>query len=104
MIIMDPVQREGVQRTFAFEKQLGALLLQQQGGYAENEAVYIEDLRRHPKNPWALHGLIESLTKQEKKREARQLVDTSENACQRADVTINRSCFCRLKVNEGAQP
>ncbi|QDU59059.1 tetratricopeptide repeat protein [Aeoliella mucimassa] len=76
---------------------LGALLLEQ-GHYAESEAVYREDLARHPKNPWALHGLVESLVKQGKEREAAQYVDDLEASCQRADVTINRSCYCRLKV------
>ncbi|MGH2570359.1 MAG: hypothetical protein ACRDGR_03995, partial [bacterium] len=37
---------------------LGALLLEQ-GRVAEAKTVYVEDLKRHPKNLWALHGLAE---------------------------------------------
>ena len=42
---------------------LGALLLEQ-GKSAEAEGVYRADLKRHPRNPWALHGLAESLEAQ----------------------------------------
>ncbi|WP_425395273.1 tetratricopeptide repeat protein [Aeoliella sp.] len=76
---------------------LGALLAEQ-GRYAECEEVYREDLERHPKNPWALQGLTESLMKQGKLDEARKYNAEFEKACERADVVINRSCFCRLKV------
>ncbi len=78
---------------------LGALLLEQ-GHYAEAEKVYREDLERHPKNPWALHGLTEALMEQEKLDEARQYAAMCQAACQRADVTINRSCYCRLMVGD----
>lgn len=76
---------------------LGALLMEQ-GYYAESEAVYREDLRRHPHNAWALHGLAESLAKQGKDAEAKPYAQQFAVACKRADVKINRSCFCRLNV------
>lgn len=76
---------------------LGALLMEQ-GHYNESEAVYREDLRRHPHNPWALHGLAESLAKQGKDADAKPYVEQFTAACKRADVKINRSCFCRLNV------
>lgn len=79
---------------------LGALLLEQ-GHYGEAEAVYREDLRRHPNNPWALHGLAEALAKQGKGDEASKYVSQFKIACERADVKINRSCFCRLNVATG---
>ncbi len=76
---------------------LGALLLEQ-GHFDESEEVYRDDLAKHPNNPWALHGLAESLAKQGKTDEARDHVAQFNTACERADVKINRSCFCRLMV------
>jgi hypothetical protein len=52
---------------------LGALLLEQ-GRIEEAEAVYRQDLVRHPENGWALHG---------------------HKAWMRADVQLRGSCFCR---------
>lgn len=74
---------------------LGALLLEQ-GHYAEAEQVYRRDLERHPKNPWALHGLAESLTKQGNTDDAAEYQAKFTAACKRSDVTIDRSCYCKL--------
>jgi tetratricopeptide (TPR) repeat protein len=74
---------------------LGALLLEQ-GRAAEAEQVYRTDLDRHPNNPWALHGLAESLTKQGKTDDAAACRKKFAAAADTADVTIDRSCFCRL--------
>ena len=74
---------------------LGALLLEQ-GRFQEAESVYREDLRRHPKNIWALHGLAECLGKQGKRKESEQFTEQYNLAAVRADVQIDRSCFCRL--------
>jgi len=41
---------------------LGGLLLEQ-GNYDEAEAVFRKDLGYHPRNPWALIGLIQTLKK-----------------------------------------
>jgi tetratricopeptide (TPR) repeat protein len=78
---------------------LGALLLEQ-GNYAESEAVYRVDLRRHPNNPWALHGLAEALHKQGKMDEAQTCHEQFAEASERTDVQIDRSCYCRLKQDE----
>ena len=78
---------------------LGALLLEQ-GNYAESEAVYRVDLRRHPNNPWALHGLAEALHKQGKMDEAQTCHEQFAEASERTDVPIDRSCYCRLKQDE----
>ena len=64
---------------------LGALLAEQ-GEFAEAERVYREDLRRHPNNPWALHGLSECLAKLGKPAESTKLRDALEVACERSDV------------------
>ena len=76
---------------------LGALLMEQKE-YAEAEAVYREDLKRHPKNPWALNGLSESLSRQGRQAEAAEYRAAFKQATERADVKIDRSCYCRLDV------
>ena len=78
---------------------LGALLLEQKE-YAEAEDAYREDLRRHPNNPWALHGLAESLDKQGKRDESAKCRAQFATASQRTDVKIDRSCYCKLSGAE----
>lgn len=73
---------------------LGALLLEQDHA-AEAEFVFREDLKRHPNNVWALHGLAESLQKQGRSDESENLQKQVAVASERADVEVNRSCFCR---------
>lgn len=75
---------------------LGALLLEQ-GRVAEAEQVYRIDLEKHPNNVWALQGLGECLDKQGKSQEATAIRAKFEVACERTDVKINRSCYCRTK-------
>ena len=43
---------------------LGGLLLEQ-NHYEEAEEVFRKDLKFHPRNPWALIGLIKALKKKE---------------------------------------
>ena len=74
---------------------LGALLLEQKQ-YAESEAVYRADLERHPNNPWALHGLAECLGEQGKESESAKYGAEFREAIKRADVKVDRSCYCRL--------
>jgi len=73
---------------------LGALLLEQ-GHASEAETVYRADLKRHPKNVWALHGLAECLERQGQREVAAMLRQQVRTASKRADVKIDRSCFCR---------
>lgn len=73
---------------------LGGLLLEQDHA-AEAEIVYRDDLKRHPNNPWSLHGLAESLEKQGRLAEAEAFHQQTAAASARADVKVNRSCFCR---------
>ena len=75
---------------------LGALLLEQ-GRLTEAEHVYREDLKRHPNNVWALQGLGECLNKQGKSQEAIAIRAKFEAACERSDVKVDRSCYCRTK-------
>jgi len=77
---------------------LGALLLEQ-GRLVEAEQVYRDDLVRYPDNLWALHGLSESLRRQMNLTEADLVFARFEVASRRADVHIDRSCFCRIEAN-----
>lgn len=76
---------------------LGALLVEQRR-YDEALVAYTEDLKQHPKNPWALHGMAECLTKLGRTDEAEQRREEYRVACQRSDVEIDRSCYCRLLI------
>ncbi len=73
---------------------LGALLLES-GRLAEAEQVYRADLRRHPENGWALHGLAECLARLGRQREAADAAGRFATAWRHADVAIKASCFCR---------
>ncbi|MDB4533938.1 tetratricopeptide repeat protein [Vicingaceae bacterium] len=74
---------------------LGALLLEQ-GRVAEAEAVYREDLKHRPANPWSLFGLAECLAKQSKASESAEVMAQFKAAAKRADIKIDRSCFCKI--------
>ncbi len=78
---------------------LAALLLEQ-GHNQDAEQVYRADLKRHPHNPWSLHGLSESLQRQGKEAEAAMFRNEFRKATERSDVKIDRSCFCRLGETE----
>ncbi len=73
---------------------LGALLLDQDQA-EEAEKVYRADLKLHPMNGWALHGLSESLHQQGRDKEADAVSAQFRTAWSRADVTIKSSCYCR---------
>jgi tetratricopeptide (TPR) repeat protein len=63
---------------------LGAVLLDA-GRPIEAEAVYWEDLRRHPENGWSLFGLQRALTSQGKKDDAALIQKRFEKAWASAD-------------------
>ena len=71
---------------------LGAALLKA-GKAQEAEAVYQEDLRRHPENGWALCGLAQALAAQHKDAEALAIRQRFDNAWKSADVTLTASAF-----------
>jgi tetratricopeptide (TPR) repeat protein len=60
---------------------------------AEAEAVYREDLRRHPKNGWALFGLSQSLASQNKTAEANAAKAAYEDAWKNADIKLTSTAF-----------
>lgn len=72
---------------------LGALLMAA-GQHAEAEAVYREDLVRHPKNGWSLLGLELALEARGASAEASKVAAERARAWKRADTAPNSSCFC----------
>lgn len=71
---------------------LGAALLRA-GRAQDAEAVYSEDLNRHPENGWALFGLSQSLAAQQKAAEAQAVQTRFAKAWKDADVTLTASAF-----------
>ncbi|MCK7553753.1 tetratricopeptide repeat protein [Chitinophaga sedimenti] len=75
---------------FSVRHHLGAVLLKA-AQYKEAEAVYREDLRTWRKNGWALIGLQQALSKQNKEEEARQTLVLFKEAWKYADITLGGS-------------
>ena len=71
---------------------LGASLLDA-GRASEAEAVFREDLRRHPKNGWALTGLRSALAAQKRSTEIDSIDLQLSDAWKRADRKIDRAAF-----------
>lgn len=78
---------------------LGALLLEQ-GKVEDAEAVYREDLKRHPENGWALTGLAECL-KRRGSPDAAEAEARAARAWARADLKPAFSCYCRTGAVAG---
>ena len=70
----------------------GAALLESKKA-KQAEAVYREDLVRHPHNGWALFGLWKSLAAQHKARDAKAAKADFEAAWAKADVKLTSSAF-----------
>jgi tetratricopeptide (TPR) repeat protein len=66
---------------------LAAVLLEAQRP-AEAEVVYWEDLRRHPENGWALHGLAQAFRAEGKIEEATQTEERFHKAWAQADSKL----------------
>jgi tetratricopeptide (TPR) repeat protein len=84
-----------------------AALLMEQGHYSEAEEVYRDDLglsgriqrcAQHPENVWALHGLVECLTRRQAFDELPPFQRKLSDALTLADIPIRSSCMCRTKV------
>jgi tetratricopeptide (TPR) repeat protein len=71
---------------------LGAELLKVHKA-AEAEAVYREDLVRHPENGWSLFGLAQALRAQNKTAAAGEAEQRFKTAWKRADVTLTASAM-----------
>ena len=77
---------------FPVRQALGAELLKS-GRAKQAELVYLEDLRRHPKNGWSLFGLSKSLAAQGRSGQAKGVADGFRHAWARADVELRASRF-----------
>jgi tetratricopeptide (TPR) repeat protein len=62
--------------------------------YPEAEAVCREDLVRHPENGWSLFGLAQSLQKQKKTAEAKDVTARFKRVWQHADFKLTAPCLC----------
>jgi tetratricopeptide (TPR) repeat protein len=71
---------------------LGAVLLEAKRP-KDAERVYLEDLKEHPENGWALFGLARALEAQGKSKEAAEAKARFEKAWARADVRLTASRF-----------
>ena len=71
---------------------LGAVLLQA-GRAGEAEAVYVADLRQHPKNGWSLYGLAQAQHAQGKSVQAAMTENGFAQAWKYADVKLSASRF-----------
>lgn len=69
---------------------LGGLLFEQRR-FEEAETVFREDLKRHPRNPWALNGLISCL-------ESDTLQDSAASCC--FSLSLERSKFLMKHVTQ----
>ncbi|MET0659090.1 MAG: hypothetical protein ABW110_13145 [Steroidobacteraceae bacterium] len=69
---------------------LGAVLLQA-GRPVEAESVYWDDLRKHPKNGWALFGLAQALRAQGKVDQAKAVEADFKTAWKDADIQLTAS-------------
>jgi tetratricopeptide (TPR) repeat protein len=73
---------------------LGALLLAN-SRFDEAEAVFREDLGRHPHNGWSLLGLEQALQGLGKAQEVAQVAEQRKAAWATADVMPPSSCYCK---------
>jgi tetratricopeptide (TPR) repeat protein len=71
---------------------LGAALLAAKR-FPEAEATYREDLRRNPRNGWALWGLARALEGQGMAREAREIQKQFDTAWKDADIQLTTTAF-----------
>ena len=78
--------------SFPVRHQLGAALLAA-GQPGRAEAVYRADLQRHPRNGWALFGLMKSLQAQGKTEQASAAQRDFSEAWKHADVQLTASAF-----------
>jgi tetratricopeptide (TPR) repeat protein len=72
---------------------LGALLMAA-GRYAEAETVYEADLRKNPRNGWALLGLEQARRRLGKTEGLDELARERSKSWKRADRTPTSSCYC----------
>ena len=81
-----------------------AALLAEQGHFEEAEDIYRTDLglngklqrcAQHPRNVWALHGLVECLRQRDETEELTIYEEHLRIALTKTDVPVTSSCLCR---------
>lgn len=84
-----------------------AALLMEQGHFCEAEEVYRTDLglngklqrcAQHPRNVWALHGLVECLRQRGETDELPIYVQQLSLARDKTDIPVTSSCLCRTQT------
>lgn len=84
-----------------------AALLSEQGHFEEAEDVYRTDLglneklqrcAQHPRNVWALHGLVECLRRRGETDELPIYEEHLRVALEKTDVPVTSSCLCRTET------
>ena len=84
-----------------------AALFAEQGHFDEAEVVYRTDLglneklqrcAQHPRNGWALHGLVECLRQRGETNERPVFEQQLDVALAKTDVPVTSSCLCRAKT------
>ena len=84
-----------------------AALLAEQGHFEEAEDVYRTDLglngklqrcAQHPRNVWALHGLVECLRRRGETVELPTFEEHLRMALEKTDVLVTSSCLCRTET------
>jgi TolA-binding protein len=68
-------------------------VLPEAGKAGEAEQVYRQDLIDHPQNGWSLFGLVQSLRRQDKTKEADGVEQQFKHVWADADVTLTSSRF-----------
>lgn len=61
--------------------------------FVEAEAVFREDLKRHPENGWSLFGLLQCLRAQGKSDAAAAVESRFREAWKHADIVLTAACF-----------
>jgi tetratricopeptide (TPR) repeat protein len=74
-------------------RQALGLALLEAGKLKESEAVYREDLRRHPENGWSLFGLSKTLRAQKLSKQAAEVEARFTKAWSRADFPLSASAY-----------
>jgi tetratricopeptide (TPR) repeat protein len=75
---------------YPVRQNLGAVLIEA-GEFAEAEKIYLEDLEDIPENGWALYGLYQALSFQNKFKEAEDVKKRFEEAWKYADIELKSS-------------
>lgn len=75
---------------YPVRQNLGAVLIEA-GKYKEAEEVYLDDLKEIPENGWALYGLYQALSFQNKFSEAEEIMKRFKEAWKYADIELKSS-------------